>query len=94
MFSATFIIGNNARCWKTILTLRLLGGALRTDLPLMTTSPPSGSSKPAMMRIRVVLPQPEGPRIEKKEPEGILKETSSTAIRLPKRLRIPSHSRS
>jgi hypothetical protein len=38
------------------------------------------------MRISVVLPQPDGPRIEKNEPLGMSKETSSTAVKAPKRL--------
>ena len=79
MFSPTFIIGNSARCWNTILTLRRFGGVPSTDLPLMRMSPVAGSSKPAIMRISVVLPQPDGPRMEKKEPAGISNETSSTA---------------
>src|SRR5687767_7100728 len=37
-----------------------------------------------MMRIRVVLPQPEGPRRQVTWPSGKVKETSSTARRAPK----------
>src|SRR3546814_8238358 len=94
MFSPTFIIGNSARCWNTILTLRLLGGVPSTERPLMRMSPEASSSKPAIMRIRVVLPQPDGPRIEKNDPLAISNETSSTAVNGPNRLERFSHSRS
>src|SRR5512138_498138 len=94
MFSNTFIIGNSARCWNTIFTLRLFGGTFTTERPLIRMSPEVGSSNPAIIRIRVVLPQPEGPRMEKKEPLGISKETLSTARTGPKFLEIASHSRS
>src|SRR3546814_7749651 len=46
------------------------------------------------MRMRVVLPQPDGPRMEKNEPLGIPTETSSTARTGPKLLETASHSRS
>jgi len=94
MFSPTVIIGNRARCWNTIFTLRLLGGVLTTDCPLSRMSPDVGSSKPAIMRMRVVLPHPEGPRIEKNDPLGTLSETPATAVSGPKRLVTSTHSRS
>ena len=94
MFSATFIIGKSARCWNTSLTLRRLGARARTDRPLMRMSPSLGSSSPAIIRSRVVLPQPDGPRMEKNEPLGIPKDTPSTATNAPKRFRTPRHSRS
>ena len=84
MFSPTFIIGNRARCWKTILTFRLLGAIPSTEAPLMLMSPSDGSSKPAIMRISVVLPQPDGPRIEKNDPLFTLNETLETAVSGPK----------
>ena len=42
-----------------------------------------GVSKPAIIRISVVLPQPDGPRIEKNEPEGMSRETFETAVKAP-----------
>ena len=42
-------------------------------------SPLSGISKPASMRSKVVLPQPDGPSSEKNSPRLISKLTSSTA---------------
>ena len=55
--------------------------------------PPSGRSKPAIMRRSVVLPQPEGPSSVKNSPASTEKLTSSTAVKSPKRrvtLRISS----
>ena len=83
MFSPTLIIGNSARCWNTMFTGRLLGGTLCIDAPLMRRSPASGAMKPAIMRSRVVLPQPEGPRMEKKDPWRTSKLRSSTAANAP-----------
>src|SRR5690606_35922912 len=94
MFSPTFIIGNSARCWNTILTLRLLGGVATTDLPFSLMSPAVGVSNPAIMRMRVVLPQPEGPRMEKNSPGATLNVTPSTARCEPKRLVTLTRSRS
>src|SRR5262245_60556260 len=94
MFSPTFIIGNSARCWNTIFTFRRFGGRRTTELPRMRMSPAVGSSKPAIIRISVVLPEPDGPRIEKNEPAGICSETSSTAVKGPNRLVRLTHSRS
>src|ERR1700674_4204701 len=51
----------------------------------VTSSPPSrmrpevGSSRPAIMRNVVVLPQPEGPSKQKKSPSRTVKEESRTA---------------
>src|SRR3546814_14530157 len=94
MFSPTFIIGNSAKCWNTILTLRLLGGVPRTERPLMRMSPDAGSSKPALMRIRVVLPHPDGPRNDKNEPLAPSNDNLSTAVHGPNRMERFSHPRS
>jgi hypothetical protein len=40
---------------------RLAGGTLTTFLPSMTMAPPVTSSRPAIRRSSVVLPQPDGP---------------------------------
>ena len=66
-----------------MLTGRLLGGTPFMALPPIWMSPASGSKKPAIMRSSVVLPQPEGPRIEKKLPRATLNESSSTARKAP-----------
>ena len=83
MFSPTVIIGNSARCWNTMLTGRRFGGDATIDFPRIRMSPESGAAKPAIMRSRVVLPQPDGPRMEKNEPAGTENDTPSTARRPP-----------
>src|SRR3954469_19157138 len=50
--------------------------------------------QPAIMRISVVLPQPEGPRIEKNSPGATAKLTSSTASCASKRFVTAVRSRS
>ena len=52
--------------------------------PSMKISPVVGVSKPASIRSKVVLPQPEGPSSEKNSPRRISKLTSSTAFTGPK----------
>src|SRR5688572_10148759 len=49
----------------------------------MAIVPPSGFSSPAMERMVVVLPQPEGPSRVSTEPVGTEKLISSTARTLP-----------
>ena len=51
-----------------MLTSRLYGGRSVTSRPPRYTVPYVGSSKPPIMRSVVVLPQPEGPSIEKNSP--------------------------
>jgi hypothetical protein len=51
-----------------MLTSRLCGGTFVTSVPCRYTVPAVGSSKPATIRIVVVLPQPEGPSREKNSP--------------------------
>ena len=62
-----------------MLTGRRFGAIPRMLLPPMEMSPPSGAMNPAIMRSSVVLPQPDGPRIEKKLPRSTLKDSESTA---------------
>jgi hypothetical protein len=54
--------------------------------PEMTISPVSGVSSPAMIRSRVDLPDPLGPRSAVSEPPSTSSETSSRAANSPKRL--------
>src|SRR5215213_4522092 len=77
-----------------MLTGRLLAGTPIMDFPRMRMSPEVGCSNPAIMRMRVVLPHPEGPRIEKNSPGETLNVTSSTAAWVPKRLVTVTMSRS
>ena len=62
-----------------MLTGRRLGGTPFIGWPPMWIWPPSGARKPAIMRSSVVLPQPDGPRMEKKLPRSTEKDKSLTA---------------
>src|SRR5689334_12628574 len=62
-----------------MLTSRLFGGTSVTSWPCSRTVPREGSSKPAIMRMVVVLPHPEGPRREKNSPSAIDRVTPLTA---------------
>jgi len=54
--------------------------------PPIRISPDVGRSSPAIMRSRVVFPQPEGPSKTKNSPSRIDKLTPSTAWKSPNRL--------
>ena len=54
--------------------------------PRIKTSPSLGCSKPAIMRRLVVLPQPDGPRMERNSPALTARLFSTTAATSPKRL--------
>src|SRR5438034_235638 len=82
--------GKRAYCWKTMFTGRRLGSTEVTSRPCSMIRPSSGTSKPAIIRSVVVLPQPLGPSNEKNSPSPIETETSSTAVTPPKRLLTPS----
>jgi hypothetical protein len=69
-----------------MFTGRRFGAMPAILLPPMAISPLSGAMNPAIMRSSVVLPQPEGPRMEKKLPRATLKDKESTAVWLAKRL--------
>ncbi len=62
---------------------RLLGGTPTMFSPYSRTSPDVGSSKPAIIRSVVVLPQPDGPSSEKNSPLSIARSTRSTAWTWP-----------
>ena len=66
-----------------MLTGRRLGSTPRIDWPPIFTSPSSGAMKPAIIRKSVVLPQPDGPRIEKKLPCATASDSASTAVCVP-----------
>src|SRR5215213_10883857 len=66
--------------------LRLLGESRETSWLPKYTAPEVCVSRPAMIRISVVLPQPEGPRRQVTCPLGKVNETSSTACSDPKLL--------
>src|SRR5215468_500823 len=55
-----------------------------TSSPSSRMRPDVGSSRPAIIRKVVVLPQPEGPRMTKNEPWSTVKFTPLTAVNVPK----------
>src|SRR4030095_9293006 len=59
------------------------GGRSLTTCPSMRTSPSLGSSSPAMVRSRVVLPHPEGPRRTRYSPSSVARSMPSTAWTRP-----------
>src|SRR5262245_46910099 len=66
--------------------LRCSGGSSVTRWSPKWISPPSGSSKPAMVRRVVVFPHPEGPSSAISSPSRTSRCRSSTAATPPKRL--------
>jgi hypothetical protein len=67
------------------LTSRSYGGRLDASSPCKRICPLVGSSKPPISRRHVVLPEPDGPSIEKNSPSSIASDTRSTARTSPKR---------
>src|SRR5919107_1684145 len=63
--------------------LRARGGRSLTTCPPIRTSPSLGRSSPAMVRSRVVLPHPEGPRRTRYSPSSVARSTPSTAWTRP-----------
>src|SRR3990172_755980 len=64
--------------------LRSRGGRWFTTCPPMRISPSVGGSNPAIMRSKVVLPQPEGPKRTRNSPSLVDRSTPSTAQTSPK----------
>src|SRR6202035_3214253 len=62
---------------------RSRGASPVTTLPPIRTSPRVGSSSPAIMRRRVVFPEPEGPRKTMNSPSFVSRSTSLTAPSSP-----------
>ncbi len=62
-----------------MLVGRRLAGSSVLVTSSMRISPLVGTSKPAIRRRSVVLPQPDGPSSEKNSPAPISSETSSSA---------------
>src|SRR3954464_6280365 len=62
-----------------MLTSRRFGGTPTTFCPCRKTSPSVGSSNPAIIRIVVVLPHPDGPSSEKNSPCPIARSICCTA---------------
>ena len=83
MFSETDMCGKSASDWKTTANSRSKAGTPRIDVPPISTSPRSGSIRPATIRRTVVFPDPEGPRRVKNSPSRMLSDTSSRAATSP-----------
>src|SRR5438876_11538827 len=64
-------------------TPRARGGRSATSRPPIRIDPDVGVSSPAIMRRRVVLPQPEGPSSTRNSPSVVAKSTPSTAWTSP-----------
>src|SRR5690242_14274286 len=77
-----------------MLTGRRFGRKPSIGLPPIAMLPASGAMNPAIIRSSVVLPQPDGPRIEKKLPRSTANDRLSTARCVPKRLTTPRTARS
>src|SRR5919204_200311 len=73
-----------------MFTGRRFGRTRVTSSPCRTMRPASGTSKPAIIRRLVVLPQPLGPSSEKNSPSAIESDTSCTAATRPNPLLTPS----
>src|SRR5918997_900780 len=82
--------GNSAQSWNTMPTRRRSGGTWtrgpETSRSPMRTSPPSRRSSPAIVRSRVVLPQPLGPSRATTAPGSTRRSTSRSTATSPKRL--------
>ena len=72
-----------------MLTGRLYGLAYVTSSSPMWMVPSVGSSSPATIRSVVVLPQPDGPSSAKNDPDGMVRDRSSTATKVAEALRDP-----
>src|SRR5690606_27101732 len=70
--------------WNTIATFRSFGGRWLTTLSPMITSPLVAFSRPAIVRINVVLPDPEAPSSTRDSPSRTSRDTPSTARTEPK----------
>ena len=70
------------RAEEALRSVRLegYGARLVTSSPARKTFPDVGASKPAIMRSTVVLPDPDGPSIEKNSPSSMSRLRSSTAL--------------
>src|SRR5581483_11759931 len=68
-----------------MLTSRLFGGMPVTSEPCSQMVPVVGSSNPAIIRMVVVLPQPDGPSREKNSPSAMVRSSPATAVTTPPR---------
>src|SRR5438445_13788534 len=87
MLRRTFRCGYSAKSWNTNAMSRIDARLNVTSSLPRKICPELGSSRPAIMRKVVVLPQPEGPSRQKNSPSRTVKVESSTATKSAKALR-------
>src|SRR5262249_4875597 len=68
---------------------RLAGGTSLTSTPSISIRPPVTSSRPAISRSRVDLPQPDGPTNTTNSPSSILRSTDGMIVTSPNDLLTP-----
>jgi hypothetical protein len=73
-FSHTGIRGKSARFWKMSAVGRWFGPRVPMSSPPIRMRPVEGKMNPEIARSSVVLPQPDGPRIEKNSPDAMVSE--------------------
>ena len=78
MLPKTVRQGSRLAFWKTMPTWRW---GPWTERPASHTCPRVGGSKPASTRSRVLLPQPEGPRMATNAPSSTANDRSSSTGR-------------
>ncbi len=83
MLPATLMCGHSAYDWNIIAAPRFSGGSASRSWPSTRIAPDSGTTKPAMARSSVVLPQPELPSNATSSPLPIARLTSSSTRVLP-----------
>src|SRR5258708_23299992 len=83
MFVRTFMWGYSANNWNTNAMSRCEARLNVTSSLPSRIRPDVGSSRPAIIRSVVVLPQPEGPSRQKKSPSGTVKVESRTGVNAP-----------
>lgn len=79
MLSRLVMLGYSAKFWNTIAMPRSRGGIRLERSPSRSNSPSVMSSRPAIMRSTVDLPQPDGPSSTTNSPGSMSRESRSTA---------------
>ena len=80
-------------CWWTIAAFRFSAGTPVASFPRMKTRPRPGRSKPAIIRISVVLPERVGPSRMLKSPGGRMRFTSARWLSPPTSLPMSRNSK-
>src|SRR5207244_82117 len=77
--------GYSAYVWKTIAMSRSRGAQFVTSRPSMLTRPAVTSSRPAIIRSSVDLPQPDGPVTERRRADDLDLRTTRELVELMNR---------